>query len=48
MIDRILIPSMYTFFSRSPPAKNSMFKRAWPEAASGWMNDWEVFSGVHK
>jgi hypothetical protein len=35
-------------FSGSPPAKNSGVKRAWPEAISGWVTDWEVFSGVHK
>jgi hypothetical protein len=48
MIDRILIPPRYTFFSRSPHAKNSGVKRAWPGAISGWVTDWEVFPGVHK
>jgi hypothetical protein len=48
MIDRILIPPRYTFFSGSPPAKNPGVKRAWPRAISGWVVDREVFSGVHK
>jgi hypothetical protein len=33
-IDKILIPPRYTFFSRSPPAKNSGVKYAWPRAIS--------------
>jgi hypothetical protein len=48
MIDRILIPSRYNFFSRNPPAKNSRVKSAWPRAISGWMTDRELFSGMHK
>jgi hypothetical protein len=32
MIDRILIPPKYTFFSESPPAKNSRVKRAYHRA----------------
>jgi hypothetical protein len=34
MIDRILIPPRYTFFSGNPPAKNSVVKRAWSGAIS--------------
>jgi hypothetical protein len=48
MIDIILIPSRYTFFSESPTAKNSGVKRAWPRAILGWVTDWEVSPGVHK
>jgi hypothetical protein len=48
MIDRILIPSRYIFFFRSPSAKNSGVKRAWPGAITGWVTDQEVFPGVHK
>jgi hypothetical protein len=47
-IDRILIPPRYTFFSGSPPTKNSGVKRDWPGAISGWVTDPEVFPGVHK
>jgi hypothetical protein len=48
MIDRILIPSRYTFFSRSPTEKNSEVKHAWPRAISGWVTDQKVFLGAHK
>jgi hypothetical protein len=48
MIDRILMPIRYTFFSGSPPAKNSGIKRAWPGAILGWMTDREVFPGAHE
>jgi hypothetical protein len=48
MIDKIFIPPRYTFFSGSPPVKNSEVKRAWPRAISVWVIDREVFSGVHK
>jgi hypothetical protein len=48
MIDRILIPSRYTFFFGNLPAKNSGVKRAWPGAISEWVTDREVFPGVHK
>jgi hypothetical protein len=48
MIDRIPIPSRYTFFSGSPPAKNFGIQRAWPRAILGWVIDLEVFLGVHK
>jgi hypothetical protein len=48
MIDRILIPPSYTFFSGSPPAKNSRVKRISPGAISGWVTDWKVFPDVHK
>jgi hypothetical protein len=48
MIDRILIPSRYTFFSGRPPAKNSGVKRAWPEAILGWVTDLKVFPGAHE
>jgi hypothetical protein len=48
MIDRILIPPRYTFFSGSPPVKNFGVKRIWPAAILGWMTDYEVFPGVHK
>jgi hypothetical protein len=41
MIDRILIPSRYTFF-RSLPAKNSEVKRTWSGAILGWVTDQEV------
>jgi hypothetical protein len=37
-----------TFFSESPPAKNSVVKRAWPRAIFGWVTDREIFPGVHK
>jgi hypothetical protein len=46
--DRILIPSRYTFFSRSLTKKNSGVKRVWPGAISGWMTDRKVFQNVHK
>jgi hypothetical protein len=36
-IDRIFIPPRYTIHSRSPTAKNSGVKRAWPGAISGWL-----------
>jgi hypothetical protein len=32
MINRILIPTSYNFFSGSPSPKNSKVKRAWPGA----------------
>jgi hypothetical protein len=47
-IDRILIPSRYTFFSESSTVKNSRVKRVWLGAISGWVTDREVFPGVHK
>jgi hypothetical protein len=48
-IDRILIPSWYTFFFESPTEKNSAVKRAWPGTILGWMTDHrEFFSGTHK
>jgi hypothetical protein len=47
-IDKILIPPRYTFFSGSPPAKNSGVKRAWYGAISGWMIDQKVFLGAHE
>jgi hypothetical protein len=43
-IDRILIASRYTFFSRSPTINNSRIKHAWPGAILGWMTDRDVFS----
>jgi hypothetical protein len=48
MIDRILIPLRYTFFFRSPPAKNFGVKRAWPGAILEWVTDREVFPGAHE
>jgi hypothetical protein len=47
-IDRIFIPSRYTFFSGSLTAKNYEVKRAWPEAILGWVTDREVFPGAHE
>jgi hypothetical protein len=44
----VFIPPRYTFFFRSPPAKNSEVKRACLGAILGWVTDREVFSGVHK
>jgi hypothetical protein len=44
----MLIPSRYTFFFGSPPAKNSEVKRVWPGAILGWVTDREVFLSVHK
>jgi hypothetical protein len=38
-IDRILIPSRYTFFFRSSTTKNSGVKRAWPVAILIWVVD---------
>jgi hypothetical protein len=46
--DKILIPPRYTFFFRSPTAKNSGVKRAWPGAILGWVTDLKVFSGAYK
>jgi hypothetical protein len=48
MIDRILIPSRYTFFFGRPTEKNFGVKRAWPRPISGWVTNPKVFSGVHK
>jgi hypothetical protein len=48
MIDRILIPPRYTFFSGSPPVKNPGVKRGWPGAILEWVTDREIFLGVHK
>jgi hypothetical protein len=48
MIDRILIPPRYTFFSGSPSAKNPGIKRAWSGAILGWVTNREVFPSVHK
>jgi hypothetical protein len=47
-IDRILIPSRYTFFSGSPTTKNYEVKRAWPEAILGWVTEREVFPSAHE
>jgi hypothetical protein len=48
MINRILIPPRYTFFSRSPTEKNSRVKHAWFGAISGWVIDREVLLGAYK
>jgi hypothetical protein len=45
-INSILIPLSCNFFSGSPPANNSVVKRAWPGAISGWVTDREVFPGA--
>jgi hypothetical protein len=47
-IDRILIPQKYTIFSRSPTAKNSRVKHAWPGAILGWVIVRKTFTGTHK
>jgi hypothetical protein len=47
-IDRILIPSKYTFFSRSLTAKNCRVKRVWLGPISGLVTDRELFLGAHK
>jgi hypothetical protein len=48
MIDRILIPPRYIFFSGCTIVKNSGVKCAWSGEILGWVPDWEVFLGVHK
>jgi hypothetical protein len=47
-IDRILILSRYTFFSRNPTVKNFGVMRAWLGAILGWVTEQEVFPGAHK
>jgi hypothetical protein len=47
-IDRIHIPPWYTFFSGSPPTKNSGVKCTWFRENSGWAINREVFPGAHK
>jgi hypothetical protein len=47
-IDRILIPSKYTFFSISLTAKNCRVKRVWLGPISGLVTDRELFLGPHK
>jgi hypothetical protein len=47
-IDRILILSRYTFFSRNPIVKNFGVMHAWLGAILGWVTEWEVFPGAHK
>jgi hypothetical protein len=42
-IDRILIPSRYTFFFGSPIAKKFRVNRAWSGAILEWVTDQEVF-----
>jgi hypothetical protein len=46
--DRILIPLRYTFFSGSPPAKNSRVKRVWHRVILGWVTDWKFFPDAHE
>jgi hypothetical protein len=44
-IDRILIPSKYTFFFRSSTTKNSGVKHVWHGAILRWVTDRKVFLG---
>jgi hypothetical protein len=48
MIDKILIPSRYTFFSESPTVKNSGVKCARPEAISGLVTVQKVLPDAYK
>jgi hypothetical protein len=47
-IDRILIPSMYTFFSESSIIKNSEVKCAWSGIILRWVTDQKFFSNTQK